>query len=67
MEKKFANMTKQHPFDTFMDKSLVEKEEKKAAEGSNFGQVAALWTQKHYGSIEELLKNKEDYLKFAEF
>ena len=50
-----------------MDKSLVEKEEKKAAEGSNFGQVAALWTQKHYGSIEELLKNKEDYLKFAEF
>ena len=67
MKKKFARMTTRHPFDTFMDKSLVAKEEKKQMEESNFGQVAALWTHKHYGSIEELLKQKADYLKFADF
>ena len=66
-KKKFAKMTKRHPFDTFMDKSLVAKEEKKQMAESNFGQVAALWTHKHYGSIEELLKQKADYLKFADF
>ena len=58
---------KNHPFDTFMDKSLVQKELEKAMAESNFGQVEKLWRKEHYGSIEELLRQKEDYLKFAEF
>ena len=60
-------MIEQHPFDKFMDKSLVEKEEAKRKDDSNFGEAEKVWTWRHYGSVEGLIKEKADYLNFSDF
>ena len=67
MQKKFSKMMESHPFDKFMDRSLVESEQAKRTDDASFGDVAKAWTWKHYGSVEELVKEKADYLRFSDF
>lgn len=67
MQKKFSRMMESHPFDKFMDRSLVESEQAKRTDDASFGDVAKAWTWKHYGSVEELVEEKADYLRFSDF